>query len=924
MSADYNSTIILPKTSFSMKAGLATKEPQMREAWDNAKLYESILNKGENSPLFILHDGPPYANGDVHMGTAMNKVLKDMIIRYKTMSGYKSPYLPGWDTHGLPIELKALEKAKKDGKKSTDISKLELRKLCREYALHFIDVQRSHFKRLGVLGEFDNPYMTLTPDFEARQIKVFGEMIKKGYIYKGKKAVYWCSNDKTALAEAEIEYAEDPCVSIYVSFNVTDDNGALAAAGVDASKTKFVIWTTTAWTIPGNMAICLGRDFEYAVVKVGESIYIIADELVKETMSAAGITDYSVVTTITGDKLEGIKCAHPHLDRSSLVILGDHVTLESGTGCVHTAPGHGADDFEVCTKFYPEIPVIVPVDEAGIMTEEAGIFAGQPIAKCAKSVIEHLESTGHLLAKKELIHQYPHCWRCKHPILFRTTEQWFCSVEAFKDEAIAALRDVKFTPEWGKDRLTGMVRDRYDWCISRQRTWGVPIPVFYCDDCGAYHADDATITAVSELFAKEGSDAWYKYEASDILPAGTACPKCSCTSFTKESDIMDVWFDSGTTHTCLDEAEGYRWPADLYLEGADQFRGWFQSSLLTAVPYKGAAPYKGVLTHGWVVDGEGRKMSKSLGNGILATEVIKDYGADILRLWVASTDYQTDVRVSKDILKQCTETYRKIRNTARFILGNLADYNPSTDRVPTADLPELDRFVLSRLNLLIEKCTAAFDAYEFHTATHAIHQYCIVELSNFYLDIIKDTLYCEERDSKKRRSAQTVIERILSVITRLLAPILCYTTDEIWQHLCAVSGEDKHVALTDFPQPDTDAVLSKEIQELFDSALSIKDVVAKALETARAEKVIGSSLEASVKLTLTKPLFAQFSDKKQMLIYLLIVSDLQLVEGENDIVAEVKHAEGEKCMRCWCFNTEPVQDGEGILCARCNNVVKSL
>ncbi len=923
MPADYNSTILLPKTEFSMKAGLTKKEPEARKRWDDSKLYERIQEAGKGRPQYILHDGPPYANGDIHMGTALNKVLKDIIVRYKTMNGFHSPYVPGWDTHGLPIELKAIEGIKKKGKISTDITKLELRALCRDFAMRYVDAQREQFKRLGVLGDFDNAYMTLTPDFEARQIKVFGEMVKKGYIYKGKKAVYWCPNDKTALAEAEIEYDEEPCTSIYVAFAVQEDNGALTKLGVDSKDVSFVIWTTTAWTLPGNVAICLGSEFDYALVECGGKKFVIAEALVEDAMQAAGITEYKTVATVSGAELEGIECQHPFLDRQSRVILGDHVTLESGTGCVHTAPGHGVEDFEVCTKFYPDIPVIVPVNESGVLTEEAGRFGGMHTSKGSKAIIEYLAESGHLFAKKEIMHQYPHCWRCKHPILFRTTEQWFCSVEAYKEEVYSAIEQVTFTPSWGKERLTGMVRDRNDWCISRQRTWGVPIPAFYCDSCGKYHIDESSIDAVSELFKNEGSDAWYIHEAKDILPSGTKCTECGCEKFEKETDIMDVWFDSGTTHTMLTELKEHRWPADLYLEGGDQFRGWFQSSLLTAVPYLGSAPYKAVLTNGWVVDGEGRKMSKSLGNGILANEVVEQYGADILRLWVASSDYQVDIRVSKDILKQLTETYRKIRNTARFILGNLSDYNPSTDRVKAADMLPIDRYILARLNNLIAVCTEAYDTFEFHTATHAIHQFCVVELSNFYLDIIKDRLYCDGASGQSRRSAQTVMETLLSAITRMLAPTLTYTADEVWQHLGEITGEKGDLALASFPKQDDEFNMTEDETNYWKSIVEIRDIVSKSLENARTEKIIGSSLEAAVELSLATNLYNVFSADAKQLQDILIVSQLKLVDGGDQALpnAVISKASGEKCMRCWCYTEQPVHDGDGVLCGRCDGLV---
>ena len=666
MPQDYNKTLNLPKTDFSMRAGLPKKEPAMLEEWEKSGRYETLMKKNEGKPLFVLHDGPPYANGDIHLGTAMNKTLKDMIVRYKNMAGFQAPYVPGWDTHGLPTELKARKKAGVEN--STTISPVELRKICREFALGYLDDQRNQFKRLGVLGEWDNPYITLVPEYEAKQIELFGEMALKGYIYKGLKPVYWCPDCETALAEAEIEYANDPCYSIYVKFAVKDDKGKLSAMGVDPAKTSVVIWTTTTWTIPANVAICLGPDFTYAVIKTGDEYLIMAEELYKNAMKAAGIEEYEVVGTLPGRELEYVVTQHPFLDRESLVILGDHVTLESGTGCVHTAPGHGVEDYDVCKKNYPELPIVVPVDSKGRMTKEAGEpFAGLSTDEANKAIAAELEQRGALFAMEKIHHDYPHCWRCKKPVLFRATEQWFCSVEQFKEQAVKAIEEVTWTPAWGQDRITSMVRDRADWCISRQRKWGVPIPILYCKDCGKPIVTKESIEKIASVFRMEGSDSWFVRDAADFLPEGFVCPECGSKNFEKEKDIMDVWFDSGVSHAAVCDARDYlQWPADLYLEGADQYRGWFQSSLLTSVAWRGKAPYKAVLTHGWVVDGKGEKMSKSLGNGILPSEIIEKYGADILRLWVASSDYQVDVRISPDILSQLSEAYRKIRSAVHL------------------------------------------------------------------------------------------------------------------------------------------------------------------------------------------------------------------------------------------------------------------
>ena len=847
MPQDYNATLNLPKTEFPMRAGLPKSEPETLKRWEQEKIYEKLMEKNEGKPLFVLHDGPPYANGNIHLGTSLNKVLKDIIVRYKNMSGFKSPYVPGWDTHGLPTELKA--RAKAGVENSTTISELEIRKICREFALGYLDDQRNQFKRLGVIGEWDNPYITLLPEFEAKQIEIFAEMACKGYIYKGLKPVYWCPDCKTALAEAEIEYAEDPCHSIYVKFKVNDDQGKLKALGIEPEKCYFVIWTTTTWTLPGNVAICLGPDFDYSIIKCGDEYYIMAEALAADAMKEAGKEDYEVVGTMKGIEFEYMKAQHPFLDRESLVIVGDHVTLESGTGCVHTAPGHGVEDYDVC-KNYPEIPIVVPVDADGRLTEEAGQFAGLLTGDANKPIAQHLDSIGALFALKKIIHQYPHCWRCKNPVLFRATDQWFCSVEDFKDEAVKAINEVEWIPGWGKERITSMVKERKDWCISRQRKWGVPIPIFFCKDCGEPYIDRDAMMAVADLFRKEGSDAWFKYDASEILPEGTKCPKCGGTHFNKEQDIMDVWFDSGSSHAAVLEQRDYlKWPADLYLEGADQYRGWFQSSLLTSVATKGTAPYKAVLTHGWVVDGEGRKMSKSLGNGIDPQEIVEQYGADVLRLWVASSDYHADIRISKDILKQLSEAYRKIRNTARYILGNLNDFNPDTDMVDVKDLYPIDKWAIAKLNELNDKVRAGYDAYEFHQVYHSIHNFCVVDMSNFYLDVLKDRLYTEKADSASRRAAQTTIYMILDAMTRMISPILAYTSDEIWRYMPHGSNCDKECVLFNEMPAKVDVDIDAEFMARWDRIHELRDLVKKSIEVAVKNKLIKSSLESKIVLT---------------------------------------------------------------------------
>ena len=917
---DYKSTLNLPKTDFAMQAGLPKREPVMLEKWYEDKVYETVLEKNDGKPLYVLHDGPPYANGDIHLGTALNKTLKDFIVRYKNMSGFKAPYVPGWDTHGLPTELKARKKAGVSN--STAISDIELRKLCREFALGYLDEQRNSFKRLGGIGEWDNPYVTLRKEFEAKQIEIFSEMATKGLIYKGLKPVYWCPECETALAEAEIEYAEDPCHSIYVKFRVTDDKGLLTPMGADLSKTYFVIWTTTTWTLPANVAICVGPEFEYALVKSGDEYYVMATALTESAMQAAGKTDYEILGTLKGSDLEYMKTAHPFIDRTSLVIVGDHVTLESGTGCVHTAPGHGVEDYDVCHNHYPEIPIVVPVDSHGKMTEEAGQFAGLTTEEANKAIAQHLEDTGALFALQKIIHQYPHCWRCKKPVLFRATEQWFCSVDAIKDQAIEAIKGVKWIPGWGEDRISSMVRDRNDWCISRQRRWGVPIPIFYCKDCGEPLIEKDAMHAVSELFRAEGSDAWYIKEAEEILPAGTKCKKCGCTSFTKERDIMDVWFDSGVTHAAVCDTRDYlHWPADLYLEGADQYRGWFQSSLLTAVGAFGqGAPFKECVTHGWTVDGEGKAMHKSLGNGVDPADVFNENGADILRLWAASADYHADVRCSKEIFKQLSQNYLKFRNTCKFMLDNLVDFDPEKLTKPE-DMPVLDRWLLTKLNELIEKAEQSYCDYEFHIITHAVNDFCVNTLSSFYLDIVKDRLYCEGAESATRRSAQTALYLTLHTLAKLFAPILAFTCDEIWLAMPHTGDDDaRNVVLNEMNKPFTAYALDSETMARWEHIIAVRTVVNGALEEARAAKVIGKSLEADVHLTVPESDRFFADESPEALADIFIVSKVELAIGDA-LAVKVDNAAGTKCPRCWKHSLEANAEG---LCPRCAKATSEL
>lgn len=928
---DYNKTLNLPKTDFPMRASLPQREPEFLKKWNENDQYKKLMDYNEGKPLFVLHDGPPYANGDIHIGHALNKTLKDFIVRYKNMTGFKSPFVPGWDTHGLPTELAARKKAGITAE--SNISDLELRKICRDTALGYVNLQRESFKRMGIIAEWDNPYITLKKEFEQEQIKVFANMASKGYIYKGLKPVYWCSDCNTALAEAEIEYAEDPCHSIYVKFKVTEDFGKLTALGAELDKTYFVIWTTTTWTLPANVAICVGPNYEYSILKANGEYYVMATDLAPVAMADAGITDYETVGIIRGDELEYMKTAHPFIDRTSLVIVGDHVTLESGTGCVHTAPGHGVDDFIVCKK-YPEIPIVVPVDNKGVLTEEAGQFAGLTTEEANKPIAEYLDKIGALFALKKIKHQYPHCWRCHKPVIFRATSQWFCSVDDFKDAAVKAAEDVKWYPEWGKDRLQSMVLERADWCISRQRKWGVPIPVVYCKDCGKEIIDDGVMQKVSDIFGKEGSDAWYAHDAEYFLPEGFKCPHCGKSNgFEKESDIMDVWFDSGSSHAAVCRKRPYlKWPADVYLEGADQYRGWFQSSLLTSVAAGDGAPYKQIITHGWTVDGEGRKMSKSLGNGIAPQEIISKYGADILRLWVASADYHADIRISPEILKQISDNYRKLRNTARYCLGNLYDFDPDKDMVSNDELEELDKYALMKLDEVIAIARKGYDEYEYHTTAHALHNFCVVDMSNFYFDVLKDRLYTTAPDSKSRRAAQTVLYKVLDALTLILTPILAFTCDEIWtamKHDKSRNPEDplfNSIPTADYIETD-EAFIAK-----WDRIHEIRTDVQKALELARNEKVIGKPLEAKVTLYADGELADFLKSELESLPEIFITSAVEIADGEGEFKGEVKglsitvnKADGEKCERCWKFSDTVGQDSEHpTLCAHCAETMKQL
>ncbi len=931
---DYNQTVHLPQTDFPMRAGLPKREPELLNGKWEVETYHKLMAKNEGKPKFILHDGPPYANGHIHIGHALNKILKDFIVKYKNMTGFQAPYVPGWDTHGLPIESAILKNKKI---KRDELTDSQFRDLCKEFALGFVDSQRTEFQRLGIIGDWENPYITLLPEFEAAQIEIFGKMAEKGYIYKGMKPVYWCPADQTALAEAEIEYADDPCTTIFVKFAVKNDNGKLAQYG-DLSKMYFVIWTTTPWTIPGNMAISVNPAFDYVLLQApnGE-VYILAEGLAESVCKQAKL-DYAeckVLAKVKGEEFELMTAQHPLFDRESVLLCGDHVTLEAGTGCVHTAPGFGADDFNICRAYdaagKTNIGVPVPVNAKGVMTDER--YNGQFYAKANDQVVVDLEECGAVLAKENIVHSYPHCWRCKNPIIYRATEQWFCSVDAIKEAAIAACDNIQWHPAWGKERMISMIAERNDWCISRQRKWGVPIPIFYCDECGADIVTPETIKRVSDLFREHGSNIWFDKTADELVPEGFVCPKCGGVHFSKETDIMDVWFDSGSTHAAVvDARENLQFPADVYLEGGDQYRGWFQSSMLTSITAKGVAPYKQIITHGWTVDGEGKAMHKSLGNTVAPEEVIKDYGADMLRLWVSSADYTQDMRIGPEILKQLSQAYLKIRNTARYMLSNLAGFDPN-NAVAVSDMLELDRWAVAQLNELVKNVRAAYDRYEFHAVYRAIYNFCVVEMSNFYLDIIKDRLYCG--DDASRASAQSALFMILDGMTRMLAPILAFTSQEIWTAMPHADKDDAECVLfNDIPDWSAELALSEEQADKWNKVIALRDDVNKALELARSEQGIKKNQDADLALTFTADAWKSFSAmglSNTDLATICIVSAVTTAEGEGEgykgeefegLTVKVFPAAGEKCPRCWNHDVTIGTEGHhGELCARCAAVL---
>ncbi|MDY5880168.1 MAG: isoleucine--tRNA ligase [Oscillospiraceae bacterium] len=932
MAQKYDLTLNLPKTDFPMRAGLPKREPDMLKHWEELDIYNEMLKKNEGKPLFNLHDGPPFSNGNIHMGHALNKCIKDFITRSYAMRGYYTPYIPGWDNHGMPIESAIIKEQKLNHKA---MSVADFRSACEAYAEKYIGIQMEGFKRLGVIGDWEHPYKTMNKGFEADEVRVFGKMYKNGHIYKGLKPVYWCAHDETALAEAEIEYQDDPCTTVYVKFAMNDDLGKLSH--LDKSKLYFIIWTTTIWTLPGNLAIALHPDESYAIVKAANGeMYIVAEALVEKVMKVGGIDEYEIVETHSGSFYENMLASHPFLPKTSRLLLADYVTMDSGTGCVHTAPGFGADDYLTCKRY--GMDMVVPVDDQGRHTDYAGKYAGLKTDESNPIILNDMRDSGVLFASEDIVHSYPHCWRCKHPIIFRATPQWFCSVDSFKEEAVKACENVRWLPAWGQDRMASMIRERADWCISRQRRWGLPIPVFYCSDCGKPVCTDESIESVAAIFEEHGSNAWFEREAEELLPQGFKCPHCGGTHFTKETDTLDGWFDSGSTHFAAMKRDQGFWPANMYMEGGDQYRGWFQSSLLVAVGALGmGAPYKECLTHGWTVDGEGRAMHKSLGNGVDPADIVKEFGADMIRLWAGSADYHVDVRCSKEIFKQLSQNYLKFRNTARYCLGNLDGFD-ANDLVKPEDMLELDKWAITKLNKLIEKAAAAYDDYEFHVVSHLINDFCVVELSNFYLDIIKDRLYCEERDGLKRRSAQTALYLILDTMTKMFAPILAFTCDEIWLAMPHRESDDvRNVVLNEMNKPFTEYALDDDEMAKWDALISVRNDVNGVLEAARGAKRIGKPLEASVTLHAkgaSRQTVERISDMN--LSELFIVSECLISdEDEHDpeavvgdgsynsgLTVSVKEAPGTKCPRCWMHSTKA--DPETGLCPRCAAVVAKL
>ncbi|MDA8413327.1 MAG: isoleucine--tRNA ligase [Desulfobacteraceae bacterium] len=922
---EYKDTLNLPATDFPMKANLNQREPLMLAKWQEDGLYEKMEAAGADKPRYVLHDGPPYANGHIHIGHALNKILKDFILKVKRMEGFHAPYVPGWDCHGLPIELQV---EKNLGSKKSQVSKLEMRKLCREYAAKFVAVQKEEFKRLGIQGDWENPYLTMNYEYEGLTAGELAKFAHNGGLFRGRKPVHWCSSCVTALAEAEVEYADHTSPSIYVRFALQDDVSA-AIPALAGKQAYVVIWTTTPWTIPANLAVALHPEFDYVALETEKGVLIVAEGLKDSFLAATGLTG-EVIATFSATLLERKLCKHPFYDRTSVILLGEHVTLEAGTGCVHTAPGHGQEDYELALK--EGLEVYNPVDNHGKYISTLEFFGGQQVFAANQGVIDKLTEVGALLQVSKISHSYPHCWRCKKPIIFRATEQWFISMKAndLRGKALAAIDQVQWIPKWGRERIYGMVENRPDWCVSRQRSWGVPITAFSCTACGEYVADGKLMDHVAAIFKEHSSDVWFDWSAEQLLPTGTVCPKCGAAAFEKENDILDVWFDSGVSHAAVLEANPkLSSPADLYLEGSDQHRGWFHSSLLESVGTRGVAPYRSVLTHGFVLDGKGHKMSKSMGNVVAPEDVIKKFGADVLRLWCAAQDYRDDTRISEEILTRVSEAYRRIRNTCRYILGSISDFDPATQSVSHADMPEIDRWALHQLEALKERVLTAYQEFAFHVIYQDVNAFCTVEMSSFYLDILKDRMYTGKADSLSRRSAQTALHEILDTLLRLLAPVLSFTADEAWQHMPSRKVQSVH--LTAFPSLHPEWK-DNQLVERWDRIMRVRADVSKALELARAAKIIGHSLDAGVTITAPSELLGFLQVYEPELQSIFIVSKVTLVDSisgecwssENiaGLKVQIAAAPGDKCERCWCYSEDLGSDAaHPAICPKCTAAV---
>lgn len=923
MAGDYKEKMNLPRTTFPMRANLAAREPEFLEFWKKTDIYGKLLSRPSDT-TFILHDGPPYANGNIHIGTAFNKILKDFIPKYKSMRGFRAPYVPGWDTHGLPIELRVL---KEEGISKEQIAPVELRRRCKAYASRFLDVQRNEFCRLGVLGDWENPYVTFRSEYEAAQIGAFADMVERGLVYKGHKPVYWCVDCQTALAAAEIEYEDKKSPAIYVAYPLPD--AAQRFEALRGEDVSVVIWTTTPWTLPASMAVALHAEYEYVFVRAeGGKVLLLAKELLGRFSQETGLALGEPLQTCRGRDLEGMMARHPFYDKPVAMVLADYVELDQGSGCVHTAPGHGVDDFETGIRYGLE--VYNPVDDRGYFVEKTPLVGGLPLDQGAQRVLEALRENGRLLSQNTITHSYPHCWRCKKPVIFRATEQWFVSVAAFRDQALQEIEKVQWVPSWGEERIANMVRERSDWCISRQRVWGVPIPAFACESCGKVVLTPDRVRRVQAQVRLSGSDVWWSASPETLLGDLAFCPFCGEKHLRKETDIMDVWFDSGVSHLAvLETRPELSWPADLYLEGSDQHRGWFQTSLLTSVATRQAAPFRAVLTHGFIVDGDGRKMSKSLGNVMAPQEIIGEFGADILRLWVASTDYRNDIRISKKIIDNLVESYRRIRNTARFLLGNLYDFSPEHHQIPVAEMEEMDRWMLSRLQDVVRKATEGFENYEFHVPSFIIHQFCVNEISAIFMETAKDRLYASAPGDPGRRSCQTVMWKLLGTLTRLLAPILSFTTEEIWQQMRKIDGRlPESVFLALWPE-DQEGWTDVALEERWQQMLQVRGAVSRALEKARTDLGIGQSLEAAVSVAVPSSLETLMaSASEDFWADLCIVSEFSWhAVGDNtpsspEVEVRVSRVAGSKCPRCWKYTSSP--EGEDGLCARCADVLRRM